>query len=477
MVVCLFLPIYLVSLLAMSFSQFLFIALAGGVFSLAAAQFYTVYRNISYGRGSYDASEDTGTRLTNMLLIALGQRKMFTRPLAAVMHLFIYVGFVITQIELLEILVDGAFGTHRFFAPYLGSFYTVIIGFIEVLSVLILVAVAVFLARRYYLHIARFQKPELRGFPTIDAAVILILELILVACIFTMNTADLNLAARHEGLNAVAHPYGGFWVSQLFAGVWNGFSVPVVEFFASMGWWGHILIVFAYLLYLPYSKHLHIILAFFNTYYGKITPKGEIENMPAVQSEVRAMMADMTGETIENHEPLPDGFKFGASDVTDLSWKNLLDAYTCTECGRCTAVCPANITGKQLSPRKVMMDTRDRLEEVGRNIAWQNLDAIDTAHRKTDTVLTVANYNDGKNLFDRITLEEIRACTTCNACVEACPVSINPLDIIVQLRRYQVLDLANAPDAWNGMFTNIDNNRAPWQFSPEDRDKWATELV
>ena len=236
------------------------------------------------------------------------------------------------------------------------------------------------------------------------------------------------------------------------------------------GWWGHFLIVMTFIVYLPYSKHLHIFLAFFNTYYTRFESRGAMQNMPDVQREVALMFSD---NPYGNTEPAPEILKFGANDVFDLSWKNLLEAYTCTECGRCTSVCPANITGKQLSPRKIMMDVRDRLEEVGANLDSQNLDCVTPELRLTSLVLTPQNYNDGKSLLDRINNEELRACTTCNACVEACPVLISPLDIILQLRRYQILDKADAPEAWNTMFTNIDNNRAPWQFSPDDRDKWT----
>lgn len=369
----------------------------------------------------------------------------------AVLHLFIYVAFVITQVELIEIFVDGIFGTHRFFAPLLGGFYTFVISFIEVLSVLAFVATIVFLARRNLLKVPRFWKPEMKGWPFRDANLILLGEIILIAGIFCMNGGDKVLQTRD-----LEHyqPTGTFavssWLGPVLFGDWSDSAVVFIERF---GWWLHILTVFGFLCYLPYSKHLHILLAFPNTWYAKLTPKGEMENMPEIQKEVRIMMG------LEQPDPnapaeLPE---FGANDVFSLSWQNILQAYSCTECGRCTAACPANLTGKKLSPRKVMMDVRDRAEEIGKKLEIEKLE--------------IGNYNDGKSLFDRITPEEIHACTTCNACVEACPVLINPLDIILKMRRHEILTQSAGPAEWLPLFNAIENNGAAWAMS-EEREAW-----
>jgi heterodisulfide reductase subunit C len=349
----------------------------------------------------------------------------------------------------------------------LGGFYWFTISFIETLSVLAFVATLVFLSRRFYLKLGRFQKPELKGFPMLDAALILAAEIVLIACIFTMNSSD--LALQHRGI-AGFHHTGDFAFSQFLMGLWAWCSDGGLQIMERLAWWGHYLCVMTLIIYLPFSKHLHIFLAFFNTYYAPLKPRGEMENMPMIQREVASMFGEEVGDA-----PAEEITKFGANDIFDLSWKNVLDAYTCTECGRCTDVCPANMTGKKLSPRKIMMDVRDRAEEVGDNLSSNNLEVVKKELRRQSTDLTAENYDDGRNLFDYISGEELRACTTCNACVEACPVMISPLDIILQLRRYQILDQSDSPEAWNTMFTNIDNNRAPWQFSPDDRDKWTSE--
>jgi len=432
------------------FQILLFIAVLAATGWFAAKGYGRIWRNIHLGKAE-KTEGDRAERRRNVLLVALGQRKMFKNWLPAVLHLFIYVAFVITQVELIEIAVDGLSGSHRFFAPYLGGFYTFVIGFIEILSVLAFVATIIFLARRNLLKVPRFWKPEMKGWPFRDANLILLGEIVLIVGIFCMNGGDQVLQAR-----GVEHysPTGAFAVSSwlgptLFGSLSDGAVIAVERF----GWWLHILTVLGFLCYLPYSKHLHILLAFPNTWYARVSPKGEIANMPDVQKEVRIMMG------LEQPDPgapaeVPE---FGTNDVFSLSWKNILQAYSCTECGRCTAACPANITGKKLSPRKIMMDVRDRAEEVGAAIASGKQ--------------TRENYADGKTLFDAITPEELHACTTCNACVEACPVLINPLDIIVQLRRYEILTLSAGPSDWLPLFNAIENNGAAWAMS-EERENW-----
>ena len=434
-------------------SSVLFLALTVSAGWFAFRGFSRVRRNILLGKDEI-ISGDSSLRWKNMFLVALGQQKMFKNWLPAMLHLALYIAFVITQVELIEIVVDGLFGTHRFFAPFLGGFYTFVISSIEVLSVLAFVATVIFLARRNLLRIARFQKPELRGFPSRDANLILLAEIVLIIAIFCMNGADKVLQAR--GADHY-HLTGDFAVSSwlgpaLFGGLTEGALVVVERF----GWWLHLSVVLGFLCYLPYSKHLHIILAFPNTWYADITPRGQMTNMPDIQREVRNMMGL---PPIDEEAPATDAgaFEFGANDVFSLSWKNVLQAYSCTECGRCTDACPANQTGKKLSPRKIMMDVRDRAEEIGLTI------------EKGEQ--TRESYNDGKSLFDRITPEEIHACTTCNACVEACPVLINPLDIILQMRRHEILTQSAGPAEWLPMFNAIENAGAAWAMS-EPRDAW-----
>lgn len=443
--------------------QAIFAVIAIITFGIAFRKYREVYNNIMLGKQD-PVEGDRGQRMKNMLLIALGQKKMFKRPLAAVMHLFIYVAFLFTQVELIEIFVDGLFGQHRFFKPYLGGLYTLIINIIEFLSLGALIATFVFLARRNLLKLPRFVKPEMEGWPKLDGNLILYAEILLVLFIFTMNSADQHAANGELG----------FLLSGMIAPMWGDSISPEALYTAErIGWWGHILVVFGFLNYLPYSKHLHIMLAFPNTYYARLSPAGEMKNMPDVQKEVASMFdPNAAFEEPDMDAPLP---KFGASDVFDLHWTQLLGAYTCTECGRCTSVCPANQTGKKLSPRKVMMDVRDRADEVGKNIAANKTEFIADEFKENTSVLTAENYNDGKSLFDLVSEEELRACTTCNACIEACPVMISPMDIILEMRRNLILEQSQSPEEWNNMFNTIENNGAPWAFSPDDRDKWIQD--
>ena len=434
--------------------QIIFIIITIAAIFLFAKNIRQVRRNILLGRDE-DLSDNKNLRWKNVLLIAFGQKKMFRNPLVAVMHFIIYAGFIIINIEVLEIAIDGLFGTHRIFSKPFGSLYSLLIDAFEFLAVGVLTACIIFLLRRNALHVKRLWMKELNGWPKSDANYILITEILLMSFFLTMNAADTALQQRGFGEYA-NHLTGNFIFSQLLHPLFINMSSHSLMILERTCWWLHIVGIFAFLNYLPYSKHLHILFAFPNTYYGRLASKGKIENMPEIQNEVLyAMQPELAPTNAE-----PSHKKFGAKDIFDLSWKNLLDAYSCTECGRCTAACPANITGKVLSPRLIMMKTRDRAEEVGRNIN-HNKNFVD----------------DNKTLLhDYITPEELRACTTCQACVEECPVSINPLDIIVQLRRYLVMEESNAPHEWNAMFSNIENNFAPWKFSPDERDKWTENV-
>ncbi|MEO6732805.1 MAG: (Fe-S)-binding protein [Ferruginibacter sp.] len=434
--------------------QIIFIVLAGFAVWFFSKNILAIRRNIFLGKAE-DLSDNPSQRWRNLLLLALGQKKMFKNPLVAVMHFIIYAGFIIINLEVLEIVLDGILGTHRLFLPLLGGAYISMINFFEVLAVGVITVCVAFLCRRNLLKLKRFISRELDGWPRSDANYILIAEIILMSLFLTMNATD-----RALQLQGSAHyqATGNFVFSGLLAPLFSGLTETTLIAIERTSWWLHILGIFTFLNYLPYSKHLHIMLAFPNAYYARLAPQGKMDNMPTVQNEVTYIMQPELAPAVDANA-LPA--KFGAKDVFDLSWKNLLDAYSCTECGRCTAACPANLTGKLLNPRKIMMDTRDRLEEVGKNI---NINK----EFKDDGKMLLHNY---------ITVEELRACTTCNACVEQCPVSISPLDIILELRRSLVMEDSNAPQEWNGMFGNIENNFAPWKFSPEDRDKWTEDLV
>lgn len=430
--------------------QIAFVLLAAVAVWFFSKKIKEIRRNILLGKEE-DFSDQSGARWNNLLLLAFGQKKMFKNPLVAVMHFVVYAGFIIINIEVLEILLDGILGSHRLFSGLLGkTFYSFLINAFEWLALGVLVFCVVFLLRRNVLKLKRFISKDLNGWPRSDANYILFTEIILMSLFLIMNAADTTLQSRGAGHYGL-HPTGDFAVSGFIKPLMAGMSDAVLIAIERGAWWLHIAGIFAFLNYLPYSKHLHILLAFPNAYYARLEPQGKMRNMPAIQKEVLYAMQPELAPTEATETP-----SFGARDVTDLSWRNLLDAYSCTECGRCTASCPANITGKKLSPRKIMMDTRDRLEEVGRNINTHG-----------------SFQPDGKSLLHNyISTEELRACTTCNACVEACPVSISPLEIILELRRSLVMEESNAPQEWNSMFSNVENNFAPWKFSPDDRDSW-----
>lgn len=435
--------------------QIFFLLVLGSASFLFYKKIKSIRRNIFLGKAK-SFSGDSAARWRNVLLLALGQKKMFKKMTPAVLHFFVYAGFIIINIEMLEIILDGILGTHRLFAPLLGSLYPILIGCFEFLAATVLIACVLFLIRRNVTKVKRLNMAELNGFPKSDANLILITEIVLMSLLLILNASDTQLQIMGSEHYTDT---GSYWISGMIAPLFSGMSEGALIAIERSAWWLHIIGVLAFLNYLPYSKHLHIVLAFPNAYYAPLVPAGEMNNMPSIQKEVLYMMEPDKAPTDIDPNATPQ--KFGAKDVMDLSWKNLMDAYSCTECGRCTDSCPANITGKKLSPRKIMMDTRDRLESVGKNIDANG-----------------SFVDDGKTLVhDYITTEELRACTTCNACVEACPVSISPLDIIVELRRYLVMEESNSPQEWNMMFSNIENNMAPWKMSPDERDKWVEEMA
>lgn len=409
-----------------------------------------IRRNILLGK-DIDREDNKPQRWKTMWKVAFGQSKMQARPIPAFLHLIVYVGFILINIEVLEIVIDGIFGTHRVFAAPLGSFYNVVIGFFEILAVLVIVACVVFWYRRNVMKLDRFQKPEMKGWAFKDANNILYIEITLMCALLIMNAAEANFVDGH-----------GFVVSNALAPLFGGMEQQSLHFMERFFWWLHILGILAFLNYLPYSKHFHILLAFPNTWYSNLNAKGRFDNMQSVTDEVKMMM----DPNIDPFAAPPEGAemkepeRFGAKDISDLNWVNVMNAYTCTECGRCTDMCPANKTGKLLSPRKVMMDTRDRAEEIGANIDKNG-----------------EFQDDGKSLLDAyITREELWACTSCNACTEACPVNIDPLSIIMQMRQYLVMEESAAPQELNMMMTNIENNSAPWQFNQMDRLNWKDEM-
>ena len=412
------------------------------------SNFIKLRRNINFGiELDVDLSINRKQRWINMVKIALGQSKMVQRPIAGALHVIVYIGFIIINIELLEIVIDGLIGTHRVFSG-MGVFYGFLIASFELLAVLVIFSVTIFWIRRNIIKLRRFFEDSMRGWPKLDADLILYFEVILMSLFLLMNAADVDFQNMNNGniISGVIYP------------LFENYSLDTLHVMERVFWWMHIVGILMFLNYLYFSKHLHILLAFPNTFYANLENKGKMNNLKSVTKEVNLMLNNSSTYTEENlEENMSEIMKFGASDVSDLNWLQLLNAYSCTECGRCTSVCPANITGKKLSPRKVMMNTRDRLEEVSKNIDKNQGTFVD----------------DGKKLIDHyISREELWACTSCNACVEECPISIDPLSIILDMRRYLVMEEASAPSELNNMMTNIENNGAPWPYNQMDRLNW-----
>ncbi|MBU1014481.1 MAG: (Fe-S)-binding protein [Bacteroidetes bacterium] len=407
----------------------------------------TISGNINRGK-KLDLSDQKQKRWRLMFLVTILQSKMLSRPIVGILHIFVYFGFIIVNIEMLEILIDGIWGSHRVFA-FIGNLYPILITVFELFALSVILVCIVFLIRRNILKVKRFWNKEMTLWPRSDANIILITEVFLMSSIFMMNACDSILQER-----LIDHyvNVGDFPLSGLFIPLFEGLPTNTLIFLERFGWWFHIIGVLMFLNYIPYSKHFHVFLAFPNVYYTRLEPKGKMADMPSVTKEIKLML---DGSFEPQEEENAGKVVFGAKNIEDLTWKNLMDAYSCTECGRCTSRCPANITGKLLSPRKIMMDVRDMLESVRKT--------------KNDTI-------DKKTLFDFIQPEELWACTTCNACAIECPVNIEPLSIILEMRRYLALENAAAPAELNAIFTNIENNGAPWQFSPQDRMKWAEDI-
>lgn len=432
--------------------QLLFIALLGGMAYVIYQRFSLIIQTIRLAR-PVELHDQPSERFKRMALLAFGQKKMFSKPIVGFFHFLIYIGFVLINIEVLEILLDGILGTHRLFAPFLGSFYMGLLNFFEILAAGVFVACVFFFLRRGVFRIGRLQASnhqELAGFPVKDAYQILLIEVVLMGALWTMNGVDAVLQTR-----GVEHylPVGSFVISGSLMPLFETFSTGSLVLLERGAWWFHIAGILAFALYVTYSKHLHIFFAFPSAYFSSLESSAKMSAMPSVTHEVKLML----GQPVE--EQAATAAKFGAKDVMDLTWKNALDAYSCTECGRCTEQCPANQTGRALSPRKIMMDTRDRLEEVGGILKANKGNFVE----------------DGKSLFDRISAEELRACTSCQACVEACPMELSPLSIILEMRRFQIMELSDAPGAWNAMFANVETNQSPWKFNPADRLNWAKE--
>ncbi len=427
-----------------------FIIVLGAATLLFTRKIRQISRDINLGK-DIRIKDHRGLRCRRMFFIAIGQQKMTRKPIAALLHIFVYAGFIIVNIEMLEILIDGISGTHRLFS-FLGPVYPVLISAFEFFALTVLAGCAVFLIRRNLIRVKRFWNDEMTLWPRTDANIILITEIVLMSSILVMNASDSILQTRPD-MHYMA--LGSFTFSGFIQPWFSGLSTETLVFIERFCWWFHIVGVLIFLNYIPFSKHLHVFLSFPNVYYSKLRPRAEMANMPAITKEVKMMLAEDFSS-----QPEEEVVAFGASEVTELTWKHLMDAYTCTECGRCTDSCPANLTGKKLSPRKIVMDTRDRLEKYGRSV-----DKLSNDKKP--------GFNDGKSLFHHISTEELWACTTCNACTQECPVNIDPVAIILEMRRHLVMEKSDAPAPLNTMMANIENNGAPWQYSRDDRLEWA----